>query len=53
MAHLFEPLKLRDIVLANRIPPMCQYSARDGMAADWHFAQEQGCAAAIQLAHRH
>jgi 2,4-dienoyl-CoA reductase-like NADH-dependent reductase (Old Yellow Enzyme family) len=39
MAHLFEPLKLRDIVLTNRIgiPPMCQYSARDGMAADWHF----------------
>jgi 2,4-dienoyl-CoA reductase-like NADH-dependent reductase (Old Yellow Enzyme family) len=39
MAHLFEPLKLRDITLANRIgiPPMCQYSARDGMAADWHF----------------
>ena len=39
MTHLFEPLKLRDIVLANRIgiPPMCQYSAHDGMAADWHF----------------
>ncbi len=39
MAHLFEPLKLRDIVLSNRIgiPPMCQYSAHDGVAADWHF----------------
>jgi len=39
MAHLFEPLKLRDIVLPNRIgiPPMCQYSAQDGMAAEWHF----------------
>jgi 2,4-dienoyl-CoA reductase-like NADH-dependent reductase (Old Yellow Enzyme family) len=39
MAHLFEPLTLRSIVLRNRIgiPPMCQYSARDGMAADWHF----------------
>lgn len=39
MAHLFEPLRLRDVVLPNRIgiPPMCQYSARDGMAADWHF----------------
>ena len=39
MAHLFDPLKLRDIVLANRIgiPPMCQYSAHDGMASDWHF----------------
>lgn len=102
MAHLFDTLKLRDIVLANRIgiPPMCQYSAHEGMAADWHFvhygsravggaglmiveatavapegrispgdlglwgdrqveplariarfAREQGCAAAIQLAH--
>lgn len=39
MTHLFDPLKLRDIVLPNRIglPPMCQYSARDGIAADWHF----------------
>lgn len=39
MTHLFEPLGLRDITLANRIgiPPMCQYSAHDGMAADWHF----------------
>jgi 2,4-dienoyl-CoA reductase-like NADH-dependent reductase (Old Yellow Enzyme family) len=39
MAHLFEPFQLRDIVLSNRIaiPPMCQYSAHDGMAADWHF----------------
>ena len=39
MAHLFEPLKLRDIVLRNRIgiPPMCQYSAHDGVATDWHF----------------
>ncbi len=39
MAHLFEPLKLRDIILRNRIgiPPMCQYSAHDGLASDWHF----------------
>jgi 2,4-dienoyl-CoA reductase-like NADH-dependent reductase (Old Yellow Enzyme family) len=39
MTHLFEPLKLRDIALPNRIgiPPMCQYSAQDGMASDWHF----------------
>ena len=39
MSHLFEPLKLRDIVLRNRIgiPPMCQYSASDGMAANWHY----------------
>lgn len=102
MSHLFEPIKLRDVTFANRIgiPPMCQYSARDGVAADWHFvhygsravggaalmiieatavtpegrishgdlgiwddkqieplariahfSQEQGCVAAIQLAH--
>ena len=39
MAHLFEPLQLRDVVLSNRIgiPPMCQYSASDGMAGSWHF----------------
>ena len=39
MAQLFDTLKLRDIVLSNRIglPPMCQYSAQDGVAADWHF----------------
>ncbi|MFT3962326.1 NADH:flavin oxidoreductase/NADH oxidase [Propionivibrio sp.] len=39
MAHLFEPLALRDLVLRNRIavPAMCQYSARDGLANDWHF----------------
>jgi len=39
MAHLFDTLTLRDIVLKNRIgiPPMCQYSATDGVAADWHF----------------
>ncbi len=39
MPHLFEPLKLRDIVLANRIgiPPMCQYSANEGRATSWHF----------------
>jgi 2,4-dienoyl-CoA reductase-like NADH-dependent reductase (Old Yellow Enzyme family) len=39
MAHLFAHLALRSIVLKNRIgiPPMCQYSARNGMATDWHF----------------
>jgi 2,4-dienoyl-CoA reductase-like NADH-dependent reductase (Old Yellow Enzyme family) len=39
MAHLFESLQLRDVKLPNRIgiPPMCQYSAQDGVAADWHF----------------
>ena len=36
---LFEPLSLGDITLANRIAvsPMCQYSAEDGAANDWHL----------------
>ena len=39
MPQLFDSLKLRDVVFANRIgiPPMCQYSAQDGMASDWSF----------------
>jgi len=38
MPHLFEPLQLRSVTLKNRIgiPPMCQYSATDGLANDWH-----------------
>jgi 2,4-dienoyl-CoA reductase-like NADH-dependent reductase (Old Yellow Enzyme family) len=37
---LFEPLKLRSVTLRNRIgvAPMCQYSAEEGMATDWHLA---------------
>lgn len=37
---LFQPLTLREVQLKNRIvvPPMCQYSAHDGLANDWHFA---------------
>ncbi|HEY2495950.1 MAG TPA: NADH:flavin oxidoreductase/NADH oxidase [Candidatus Angelobacter sp.] len=39
MAHLFDPLQLRGVKLANRIvvSPMCQYSCVDGFATDWHF----------------
>jgi 2,4-dienoyl-CoA reductase-like NADH-dependent reductase (Old Yellow Enzyme family) len=39
MAHLFQPLKLREVELPNRIAvsPMCQYSCADGMANDWHL----------------
>ena len=35
---LFSPIKLADLELANRIvvSPMCQYSANDGVASDWH-----------------
>ena len=37
---LFSPLELRSLELPNRIviAPMCQYSATDGLAGDWHFA---------------
>src|SRR5262245_47481397 len=37
---LFSPLRLADVELANRIvvSPMCQYSANDGCADDWHFS---------------
>jgi 2,4-dienoyl-CoA reductase-like NADH-dependent reductase (Old Yellow Enzyme family) len=39
MSALFSPIKLRDVKLPNRImvAPMCQYSAQDGEANDWHF----------------
>ena len=39
MPHLFSPLKLGPIELPNRIAvsPMCQYSANDGSASDWHL----------------
>jgi NADPH2 dehydrogenase len=39
MSALFSPIKLRDLQLANRVmvSPMCQYSAIDGAATDWHF----------------
>lgn len=40
MARLFEPLDLGGLALDNRIviAPMCQYSARNGVAGDWHRA---------------
>jgi 2,4-dienoyl-CoA reductase-like NADH-dependent reductase (Old Yellow Enzyme family) len=36
---LFSPIKLGDLPLDNRvvISPMCQYSADDGVANDWHL----------------
>ena len=36
---LFDPLALRSVTLPNRIgvAPMCQYSATDGLANDWHL----------------
>ena len=40
MPRLFDPLRLRDVTLRNRLAmaPMCQYSAGpDGRATDWHL----------------
>src|SRR6202048_5198664 len=39
MSALFSPIKLRGLALPNRImvAPMCQYSAENGEANDWHF----------------
>jgi 2,4-dienoyl-CoA reductase-like NADH-dependent reductase (Old Yellow Enzyme family) len=39
MSTLFTPIALRGLTLSNRImvSPMCQYSADDGSATDWHF----------------
>jgi NADPH2 dehydrogenase len=39
MSTLFSPITLRGLTLSNRImvSPMCQYSAEDGSATDWHF----------------
>ncbi|MFN5668830.1 oxidoreductase, partial [Bradyrhizobium sp.] len=39
MSTLFSPIELRGLNLANRVmvSPMCQYSADDGSANDWHF----------------
>ncbi|MFL6697973.1 MAG: NADH:flavin oxidoreductase/NADH oxidase [Vitreoscilla sp.] len=38
MPALFQPLKIGSLELENRIvvAPMCQYSAVEGSAADWH-----------------
>ena len=40
MSQLFTPFTLRELTLKNRVvvAPMCQYSARHGVANDWHFA---------------
>jgi len=36
---LFDPIRLRGLALANRVvvSPMCQYSAIEGRATDWHL----------------
>jgi 2,4-dienoyl-CoA reductase-like NADH-dependent reductase (Old Yellow Enzyme family) len=39
MPHLFDPLPIRSLTLANRIivSPMCEYSSVDGFSSDWHI----------------
>jgi 2,4-dienoyl-CoA reductase-like NADH-dependent reductase (Old Yellow Enzyme family) len=56
MGHpLFSPFRLRSLTFPNRIgvSPMCQYSAEDGFANDWHLvhlgARAQGGAGLVTL----
>ena len=46
MSHLFSPFQLKGVTLRNRIavPPMCQYSATDGVPNAWHLAHYTGLA---------
>ncbi len=39
MASLFEPFRVKEITLRNRIAvsPMCQYSSDNGFPTDWHL----------------
>ncbi|HJE19064.1 MAG TPA: NADH:flavin oxidoreductase/NADH oxidase [Aliicoccus persicus] len=39
MNTLFQPYQFKNLSLRNRVvmAPMCQYSAEDGIANDWHF----------------
>jgi anthraniloyl-CoA monooxygenase len=38
-APMFQPMKLRDMTLANRtvVSPMCMYSAKEGVPGDFHL----------------
>lgn len=39
MAQLHQPLSIKSVTFKNRLgmPPMCQYSAIDGFATNWHY----------------
>ncbi len=39
MSFLFQPLKLRDLVLKNRVvmAPMCMFKAKEGLVNEWHL----------------
>ncbi|KAH8647252.1 putative NADH oxidase [Xylariales sp. PMI_506] len=43
-SKLFSPLTIRGLTLQNRmfLSPLCQYSARDGYATDWHLTHLGG-----------
>ncbi|MBF0174967.1 MAG: NADH:flavin oxidoreductase/NADH oxidase, partial [Magnetococcales bacterium] len=43
---LFTTFRLKDVTLRNRIavPPMCQYSATDGLSNEWHWIHYAGMA---------
>lgn len=44
MSILFSPLNIKNLALKNRIvvSPMCQYSAENGFANDWHLVHLGG-----------
>lgn len=46
MSALFQPYTLKHVTLRNRIaiPPMCQYSADEGVVNDWHQVHYAGLA---------
>lgn len=46
LPKLFTPLRIRGIVLPNRIwvSPMCQYSAHEGFHTPWHITHYGGMA---------
>lgn len=46
MSAVFQPFRLKDVTLRNRIavPPMCQYSAVDGFTNEWHWTHYAGLA---------
>lgn len=46
MSALFSPFSLKSVQLRNRIaiPPMCQYSAVDGLTNEWHHVHYAGMA---------
>lgn len=46
MSSLFSPLTVKNLTLPNRVvvSPMCQYSAVDGTANDWHLGHHAALA---------